>query len=318
MESIEKFLQENPQIHIADEKRSAVEKTIRSLINDGRKMLHVVADFDFTLTMYEKNDVVLPSTFGVIEDNDDIRVRRKDFQTKTKRKSFFFFQLADGNLLREKAEQLRLKFHPIEIDVHMSVDEKIPYMIEWWRSAQELFISANLSRSIIRDHVQRSRMELKLGVREFVTDLLQSETPFLIFSAGLGDVIEFFLEKEIPEFKHNHESSHIVSNFIRYDNDGKLETFSDKLIHTFNKNEHEIHDTPYFQTILTRPNVILLGDSLGDVGMTGGMKNLKQILKIGYLNRSSPAKLEVYKNAYDIVICDDQTFDLANVILKAI
>lgn len=131
-------------------------------------------------------------------------------------------------------------------------------------------------------------------------------------------MIEFFLEKEIPEFKHNHESSHIVSNFIRYDSDGKLHSFSDKLIHSFNKNEHEIHDLPYFQSILSRQNVILLGDTLGDVGMIGGMKNLEQILKIGYLNRSTPSKLDVYKNVYDIVICDDQTFDLPNAILNAI
>ena len=57
---------------------------------------------------------------------------------------------------------------------------------------------------------------------------------------------------------------------------------------------------------------------LGDVGMIGGMKNLKQILKIGYLNRSTPEKLEVYKSIYDIVICDDSTFDVPNAILNAI
>lgn len=81
MESIQKYLRENPHIHIADDKRSQVEQTIRSLINDGRKLLHVVADFDFTLTMYEKNNLVLPSTFGVIEDNDEIRVRRSNPST---------------------------------------------------------------------------------------------------------------------------------------------------------------------------------------------------------------------------------------------
>jgi 5'-nucleotidase len=127
-----------------------------------------------------------------------------------------------------------------------------------------------------------------------------------------------FLEKEIPKFKHNHESSHIVSNFLQYDPNGKLLSFSKKLIHPFNKNEHEIHDTPYFQSILNRPNVLLLGDTLGDIGMIGGMKNLKQILRIGYLNRSTSTKLEVYKRAYDIVICDDSTFDVPNVILNSI
>ena len=217
----------------------------------------------------------------------------------------------------------------------MSVEEKLPLMIEWWRAAQELYISSDLSQSRIRTLVSESDMELKRGVQDFITELLRSETPILIFSAGLGrwranerrgcidrallgDVIEFFLEKEIPAFKHNHHSSHIVSNFIRYDAEGKLISFTDQLIHSFNKNEQEIHDTSYFQTILNRPNVILLGDTLGDVGMIAGMKNLRQILKIGFLNHSSPEKLQVYKRVYDIVICDDQSFDLPNAILQVI
>ncbi|CAF1081477.1 unnamed protein product [Rotaria sordida] len=299
MNFIENLLKTNSHVHIHNDKRVYVEQTIHSLINDGRKMLHVVADFDFTLTMYEKNGVVLPSTYAVIENDDRVT-------------------LPDGSLIRIQADQLRSKYHPIELDVSMSVEEKIPYMIEWWHKAQSLIISSTLDKSMLRNLVYQSKLELKKGVNKFITDLLCSDTPILIFSAGLGDVIEIFLEKEIPEFKHNHELSHIVSNFIQFDTNGNTNSFNKKLIHTFNKNEQEIHHTPYYHSILNRPNVILLGDTLGDVGMIGGMKNLKHILKIGYLNYSTSTKLEVYKNIYDIVLCDDQTFDVPNLILKAI
>jgi hypothetical protein len=74
MNFIEKLLNENSHVHIHDDKHIYVEEIIRSLINDGRKMLHVVADFDFTLTMFEKDGVILPSTFGVIESSNRIRV----------------------------------------------------------------------------------------------------------------------------------------------------------------------------------------------------------------------------------------------------
>ena len=134
----------------------------------------------------------------------------------------------------------------------------------------------------------------------------------------LGDVIEIFLQKEIPAFKHNHESSHIVSNFIQYNDKGDLLAFNEHLIHSFNKNEYEIHGTPYFQSIVNRPNVILLGDTIGDVGMSSGMKNLKQILKIGFLNDSTPSKLALYQSVFDLVICDNPTFDVPNEILRAI
>jgi hypothetical protein len=77
MNLIEKILNENSHVHIHEDKRVYVEETIRSLIQDGRSLLHVVADFDFTLTMYEKDGVLLPSTFGIIQSNDQIAVRIK-------------------------------------------------------------------------------------------------------------------------------------------------------------------------------------------------------------------------------------------------
>lgn len=75
MNLIEKILSENSHVHIHDDKRSFVEETINALIREGRKMLHVVADYDFTLTMCEKDGVKLPSTFAVIETKDHLKVR---------------------------------------------------------------------------------------------------------------------------------------------------------------------------------------------------------------------------------------------------
>lgn len=134
----------------------------------------------------------------------------------------------------------------------------------------------------------------------------------------LGDVIELFLQKEIPDFKNNHETSHIISNFMEFDSEGKLMQFNNKMVHSLNKHEQDIQDTPYYQSIISRPNVILLGDALDDIDMVGNMKNINQILYVGFLNCSTPEKLEVYKNTFDIVICDDHTFDIPKMILDAI
>jgi hypothetical protein len=75
MSFIENLLKDHSNVHIHEDKRDFVEQTIRSLINDGRKMLHVVADFDFTLTMYEKDGKMLPSSYGVLEGDQRITVR---------------------------------------------------------------------------------------------------------------------------------------------------------------------------------------------------------------------------------------------------
>ena len=75
MSFIENLLRLHPSLHVHADKQDDVEQIIVSLMRDGRHMLHVVADFDFTLTMYEKDGVILPSTHAVIESDDRVKVR---------------------------------------------------------------------------------------------------------------------------------------------------------------------------------------------------------------------------------------------------
>lgn len=70
--------------------------------------------------------------------------------------------------------------------MQLSIEEKTPYMIEWWRKAQDLILASKLDRTAIREVVRESKLELRQGVREFISELLTSQTPILIFSAGLG------------------------------------------------------------------------------------------------------------------------------------
>ena len=63
----------------------------------------------------------------------------------------------------------------------------------------------------------------------------------------------------------------------------KLIGFKGELIHVFNKNESAIHDSQYFTQIKDRENIILMGDSLGDLKMAHGA-NHKNIIRIGFLN----------------------------------
>ena len=65
---------------------------------------------------------------------------------------------------------------------------------------------------------------------------------------------------------------------------GVLVGFKGDMIHTFNKNECSIHKSDYFQKLEKRENLILLGDSTGDLRMAEGAKHCKNILKIGFLN----------------------------------
>ena len=55
-------------------------------------------------------------------------------------------------------------------------------------------------------------------------------------------------------------------------------------IHVFNKNEAAVHDSDYFQNLSHRVNVLLMGDSLGDLHMADGAEHMESKLTIGFLN----------------------------------
>ena len=59
--------------------------------------------------------------------------------------------------------------------------------------------------------------------------------------------------------------------------------FKGEIIHIYNKNEGAIHDSDYFKELEHRKNVLLLGDSVGDLTMARGVEDGK-ILRIGFLN----------------------------------
>merc|ERR1712111_192565 len=81
------------------------------------------------------------------------------------------------------------------------------------------------------------------------------------------------------------------------------------MIHVYNKNENAIHDSEYFKGLQGRDNVILMGDSIGDLQMAEGVANTGAVLKIGFLNNMSTAekRLPSFLSGFDMVLLDDQT-----------
>lgn len=73
---------------------------------------------------------------------------------------------------------------------------------------------------------------------------------------------------------------------------GILKGFKGELIHVYNKHDGALRNTEYFKQLKDNGNIILLGDSLGDLTMADGVPNVDNILKIGFLND----KVTAYSN----------------------
>ncbi|KAA8581518.1 hypothetical protein FQN60_003099, partial [Etheostoma spectabile] len=191
----------------------------------------------------------------------------------------------------KRMRELLNTYYPIEIDASRTTEEKLPLMVEWWTKVHELLIQQRIRK-----------------------DMLAQAVPLLIFSAGVGDVLEEVI-------RQNHvflPNVHIISNYMDFDETGVLRAFKGQLIHTFNKREGALSHAAGLRELHGRPNVLLLGDSLGDLTMADGVSEQQNILTIGYLNDQVDERKESYVNSFDIVLVKDETMDIPNAILRYI
>ncbi|KAM3929804.1 cytosolic 5'-nucleotidase 3A isoform 1-T1 [Leptodactylus fuscus] len=276
-------------VHIKDPAR--VEEIICGLIKGGAVKLQVITDFDMTLSRFSHNGKRCPTCHNVIDNCKYV-----------------------SDECRKKLYELKEKYYAIEIDPDLTIKEKYPYMIEWYTKSHALLIEQRIQKDRLEEVIRDSDIMLKEGYETFFDKLNEHTIPVFIFSAGLGDV----LEETIRQSGVYYPNVKVVSNFMDFDENGVIKGFKGELIHVYNKHDGALRRTEYFSHLKENSNVILLGDSLGDLSMADGVPNMENILKIGYLNDKVEELLEKYMDSYDIVLVKDETLDVANSILQKI
>lgn len=268
-----------------------VEEIICGLIKGGAAKLQIITDFDMTLSRFSYQGRRCPTCHNVI---DNCRLVTDECQ--------------------KKLLQLKEKYYSIEVDPNLTVEQKYPFMVEWYTKSHGLLVEQGIPRDKLREIVAESDVMLKEGYQNFFDKLKQHKIPVFIFSAGIGDV----LEEVIRQAGVYHPNVKVVSNFMDFDENGVLKGFKGELIHVFNKHDGALKNTEYFNQLKDNSNIILLGDSQGDLRMADGVANVENILKIGYLNDRVDELLEKYMDSYDIVLVKEESLELANSILQKI
>ncbi|XP_053496206.1 7-methylguanosine phosphate-specific 5'-nucleotidase isoform X4 [Ictalurus furcatus] len=266
-----------------------VETIIEHMRREGPNALQVISDFDMTLTRFAHNGTRCPTSYSILHSSavisEDCKAKMSDL-----------FDL----------------YYPVEINNSISVEEKIPHMEEWWTRAHDLLIKERIRKDQLVQAVRDSGAMLREGYKSFFDVLRWNSVPLLIFSAGVGDI----LEEVITEHGVFHPNVRVFSNYMNFDQHGVVRAFKGDVIHAFNKREGALQNTQQF--VHDRSNVLLLGDSLGDLDMADGMQGLRNILRIGYLNDKVEERREAYVRSYDIVLEKDETLDVPNAILNYI
>ncbi|XP_078700539.1 cytosolic 5'-nucleotidase 3-like isoform X8 [Branchiostoma floridae x Branchiostoma belcheri] len=287
IEMMEELQKEN--VYIKDAER--VEKLLCQLIQDGKSKLQIITDFDMTLSRFSINGKRCATCHNVLENSSLVPESKK-----------------------QVLDELRDTYYPIEINAKMTIEEKIPFMMEWYTKGTGVLVECGLKQSDLSLAVKESNALMRDGCDWQFSTLHEHKVPMLIFSAGIGDI----LEEIIKQHSQMYANMRVVSNYMDFNHDGMLVGFKGDLVHTYNKNEGALRNSDYFTTLKDRRNIILMGDSMGDLRMADGVPNMQHILKIGFLNDNIEERLEKYKEAYDIVLVSDSTMDVPNAILKKI
>ncbi|XP_038560683.1 cytosolic 5'-nucleotidase 3-like [Micropterus salmoides] len=276
----------NPSVCMRDPQK--VQEILQSMVRAGSNTVQVISDFDMTLTRFAYNGKRCPTCHNILDDSKLI-----------------------SSDCKEKLKELLNTYYPIEIDSSRSAEEKLPLMVEWWTKAHELLVQQEIRKDLLAVAVRESDAMLRDGYKLFFDHLNEHSIPLLIFSAGIGDI----LEEVIRQAGIFHPNVKVFSNYMDFDESGVLRAFKGELIHVYNKREGALLNTGHFQELRTRPNVLLLGDSLGDLTMADGVQDMENILKIGFLNDKVEERKQSYLDTYDIVLVKDETLDVPNAIL---
>lgn len=274
------------EVHFSNE--GQLQQKVRKIRAQGLSKLHVVSDFDRTLTKCFYGHKKIPSTIALIREG---RYLKDDYP--------------------EQAFALFDKYHPIEVDESLPYEYRFKKMQEWWETHKRLLIRSGMHKKVIDDILEKYPKMFREGTDEFLDFLYIHKIPLLIFSSGIGNLIEGYLKKE----NRLTSNVHILSNIFEFDEDGYAIGYKDDVIHVLNKSETRIRDKKYRDMISRRDNVILLGDSLSDLGMVKDL-DTSTIIKIGFLNEDVEDKLGLYKSKFDVVITNDGPMDYVNKLLN--
>lgn len=259
---------------------------IEKFKKDGFEKMHILSDFDRTLTYGSVDGVKTPSIISMLRDGQHL-----------------------SEEYAQKANALYDKYHKYETDLSLPEAERKRLLREWWNTHNKLLVESGLSYSDLEDIVENGHVRFREGVEEFLDWTSQNNVPVVIMSAsGCGDAVKLFFKK----IGKDYPNIHYVVNQFEWDENGKAVAPKEPIIHSLNKDETVLSDLPeVYKIVKNRKNVILLGDGLHDLGMVEGFE-YDNMISIGFQNSIDVKQSEKYAKNFDVVLEGDVGFEGVN------
>lgn len=206
---------------------------INKFIGDTAARLHVVLDFDRTMTIRNEQDSGDVTSWDIMKDH-----------------------LPEEGQLRH--DELYSYYRPLEIAGKMTSE----HAREWWSTVFNMFVEYGLNMNdVATDFLAKAN--IRPGVKRIFMSDERYDIPVPIMSAGVRDIIKIWTDA------YKIKPSLVVATGLKIDNHGIIIGWEeDQLVHSLNKSEASHPELAVIRA--KRPNAILVGDSLNDADMAMG------------------------------------------------
>mmetsp|Transcript_34435 Transcript_34435/g.39821 ORF Transcript_34435/g.39821 Transcript_34435/m.39821 type:complete len:256 (-) Transcript_34435:257-1024(-) len=239
------------EVYVKD--REGLFHKLKQFFKDGIDALQLIADFDQTLTRAKVDGKNASSTFCVLHESEYVSER----------------------YLKEGKENYEHYVH-IEHDADMPLEEKEKHMNDWWEADLNGIIKEKLSKDNFLSMTRKSNLYFRNGISELFQLKQKHKFPFLVVSAGIGEVIRSAFEIYFESSGISVDSLKpfsIISNLGIYDENGTLVGFQSPYITIMNKDvnvsrfveeqKHKDEEEGHH----VHGNLIMMGDITEDVKM---------------------------------------------------
>lgn len=205
-----------------------------------------------------------------------------------------------GKEFNNKLEKLYREYRPIELNYQIPFDEKKLAMERWYKECMDLYYEYHLTESKLKESIKKSNLIFRKGAKEFLKEMYENNVPVIILSAGIGNTIELFLKENDSYYKN----IFIISNFIKFDKNGKMKKFEGKLIHSLNKSMKENLPREIEEELESKIYRLLIGDAIEDKKMLP-KEQWEKTISVGFCNENINNNLEEYRKNFDITLTND-------------
>lgn len=192
-------------------------------------------------------------------------------------------------------------YYPIELDPHLDLELKNQLMREWWMKTLAVLRQSGVTKQMLLEVCDSPLIAWRDELLVFLELLRAQNIPLIVFSAGgFGQLaIEYLLDK----VGHLHENVQVMSNRLRFDEQGRFTEVVEPLIHIANKTGAVLVQNRLVTARPERRQCLLLGDTLEDVQMAAGLD-----FDLLYTVAFSSHNLEHFQEKFDLVLPVDASY----------